>query len=107
MNESTRTEKRVIGQCGDGATFQNKAKTARFFRLRRRQRAFLDQGGGSATFLTLISIAALILVDPQRQPYSQSNRNTHNKLMEVAHTFSLFPHLSAAPNAFYFIIKTL
>ena len=53
----------VIGQCGDGAIFQNKAEMARFSRLRRRQRAFLDQGGGSTTFLTLFSIAAVTFVD--------------------------------------------
>ena len=70
----------VIGQCRDGATFQTKAETARFSRLRRRQRAFLDQGGDGATFLTLISIAALTFVGSQNCLYSQCNRNTHNEI---------------------------
>ena len=50
----------VIGQCGDGATSQTKAETARFSRIRRRQRAVLAQRGDGAAFLTLISIAAFV-----------------------------------------------
>ena len=79
----------VIGQCGDGATFQNKAETARFSRLRQRQRAVLDQGGGGgATFLIFISIAALTFVDSQIDPILSAIETRIMKLIELAHRFS-------------------
>ena len=80
----------VIGQCGDGATFQNKAETAQFSRLRQRQRAILDQGGGGggATFLIFISIAALTFVDSQIDPILSAIETRIMKLMELAHRFS-------------------
>ena len=81
----------VIGQSGDGVTFQNKAETARFSRLRRRQRALLDQGGGGATFLTLISVAALTFVDSQNLPYSQNlyfgNSRFQNMVLKTISNF--------------------
>ena len=82
----------VIGQSGDGATFQNKAETVRISRLRRRQRALLDQGGGGgATFLLLISVAALTFVDSQNWPYSQNlyfgNSRFHNRVLKTISNF--------------------
>ena len=70
----------VIDQCGNGATFQNKAETARLSILRRRRSAFLDQGGDGAAFLTHISMPAFTFVGSQNWPYSMCNQKCIMKL---------------------------